>query len=355
VTTRATHTLTDFWRHFIREMPKVELHLHLEGAFTFPTLLSLIRKYGDQGQVRTLEELRQKFVYRDFLHFIETWVWKNQYFRAAEDFELAVYETLMDLRKQNLLYVEAFFSPWDFKTNGLGMEEITEAVLAGCTRASRDCGIRWRLIADINREHGPDAGLRRIEQVRKYKDRGVIGIGLGGREREFPAAAFAEVYAEAAHQGLFCTAHAGEADGARSVRAALEQLHVHRVGHGVRAVEDPHVVSLLKRLHVPLEICVTSNVMTGVVPSPAQHPLRKLFDAGLTLTINTDDPTMFGCTLSGEFQLLLGVLGFSPGEIRSLCLNAVNASTLAEEEKAVLKRTVEQAWASVPLDAWLEP
>lgn len=338
----------ELWNRFLLEMPKVELHLHLEGAFTLATLFQLVQKYGGDPSVEEPEDLRSRFVYDDFSQFIDTWIWKNRFFRSGEDFELSSYETLLALSQQNVRYVEAFYSPWDFEKNGLTMEEITDSVLSGCESASRDCGIGWSLIADINREHGPAAGMVRLRQLAKFRHRGVIGIGLGGREKEFPAGPFEGVYREAARVGLFCTAHAGEADGPRSVRAALEQLQVRRIGHGIRAVEDPALVEMLRESRIPLEVCMTSNVKTGVVRSLKEHPVRRLFDAGVKVTINTDDPAMFGCTLSGEFALLLHELGFAPAEIKALCLNAVEASALASDGKAGLVKAVESAWAVAP-------
>jgi|WetSurMetagenome_2_1015567.scaffolds.fasta_scaffold25386_2 adenosine deaminase len=329
---------------WVREMPKVELHLHLEGAFTLETLLRLIRKHEPSTSLRSVDDLRGRFIYADFSGFIDTWNWKNGYFRAGQDFELSAYHTLEALSRQNVLYVEPFFSPWDFRNNGPGMEEITESILAGCVRANRDFGIQWNLIADINREHGPEEGMSRIEQVLRYRDRGVIGIGLGGREKEFPAGAFADVYARAARHNLLLTAHAGEADGPASIWAALDGLHVHRIGHGIRACEDDSLVAALAERRVPLEVCVTSNVKTGVVPSLALHPVRTLFERQLCITINSDDPTMFDCSVTGEYLLLLDHLGFSIADIKTLSLNGVLASALDVSAKHRLSSRFEEYW-----------
>lgn len=335
---------TTDWARLVREMPKVELHLHLEGAFTLETLFRLIRKHEPSTSLRSPDDLRERFIYTDFSSFINIWNWKNTYFRTGQDFELSSYHTLEALSRQNVLYVEPFFSPWDFRNNGLGMEEITESILAGCTRATQDFGIRWNLIADINREHGPAEGLSRIEQILRYRDRGVIGIGLGGREKEFPAEAFVDAYARAARHHLLLTAHAGEADGPASIRAALDVLHVHRIGHGIRACEDASLVATLAERRIPLEVCVTSNVKTGVVPSLSQHPVRTLFDQHLCITINSDDPTMFDCSLTGEYLLLLDHLGFSPADIKILSLNGVLASALDVNAKRQLSSRFEEYW-----------
>ena len=333
-----------FWREFITGMPKVEIHLHLEGAFTLSTLLTLIRKYGGDTSVQTVDDLQERFSYRDFARFIDTWKWKNQFFRRGQDFELSAYQTLLDLRSQNVLFVEAFFSPWDFAENGIGMEEIAESVIAGCEQARKECGIGWRLIADINREHGPEEGMKRVDQICRFQRRGVVGIGLGGREVEYPAGLYKEVYAEAGRRGLLLTAHAGEAAGPESIWAALDALHVHRIGHGVRAQEDPLLVETLRQRHVPLEMCVSSNVRTGVVTTIAEHPIRRYLREGLNVTLNTDDPTMFGCRLTGEYLMLLDDLDWEIREIRTLSMNAVDALSLDYAEKESLRRRFEVAW-----------
>jgi adenosine deaminase len=333
-----------FWRRFIIGMPKVEIHLHLEGAFTLSTLLTLIRKYGGDASIQTIDDLRDRFVYRDFAQFIDAWIWKNQFFRHGEDFELSAYQTLLDLHSQNVLHIEAFFSPWDFMDNGIGMEEITESLIAGCERAKRECGIGWGLIADINREHGPDVGMHRIDQICQFQDRGVIGVGLGGREAEYAADAYDQVYAEAARRGLLLTAHAGEAAGPESMWAVLDTLHVHRIGHGVRAQEDLNLVETLRQRQVPLEMCLTSNVRTGVVPTFGEHPIRRYLLSGLKVTLNTDDPTMFGCSLTGEYLMLLEKLGWEIEEIRALAMNAVDALALDPVAKDDIRRRCESDW-----------
>ena len=189
--------------------------------------------------------------------------------------------------------------------------------------------------------------MRRLDQICRYQSRGVIGVGLGGREEEYPAALYEGVYKEAGRRGLFLTAHAGEAAGAQSVWAALNRLGVRRIGHGVRAYEDPVLVTVLRERKIPLEMCITSNVRTGVVRSVREHPIRQLFQRGVKVTVNTDDPTMFGCTLAGEYLLLLNDLDFTPGEIRTVCLNGVEATVLDMTRKSALARQVEQAWSGV--------
>jgi len=323
-------------REFILNMPKVELHLHLEGAFTYEMLFNLIKKYGGDPSVKSIKDIEQRFAFRDFPHFIETWFWKNRFFREPQDFEESTYFTLKNLHQQNVIYIEAFYSPWDFLPNGLSVADITESTLTAVKRAEKDFGIKCQLIADISREFGWETALDRLNDVVHFRDRGVIGIGLGGSEQKYPPEPFEAVYKAAREQGFHVVAHAGEAAGPESIWAAMQKLNIERIGHGVRAVEDATLVETLKRTQIPLEICVTSNLKTGVYKSIETHPIKYFFDNGLFVTVNSDDPAMFGATITDEFLLLYEKLNFSLKAIKMLTINAVRASFLQESEKQVI-------------------
>ncbi len=338
------------WNEFIRCLPKIELHLHLEGAFTLETLYRLIKKYGGDHDIYSIEDIKLKFIYDKFEDFIQTWYWKNKYFREGEDFELSTYETLVGLKQQNVVYIEAFFSPWDFGHNGISMEEITESVILGCERAEKDTGIQWKLIADLNRDHGPELASKHLEKIAAYNNRGVIGVGLGGNESLHPAALFTDVFQEAKALGLRRVAHAGEAAGAESVYSTIIDLNAERIGHGVRAIDNPDLMNLLKQSQIPIEVCITSNVMTGAVPSINYHPVKQFLRQGLKVTINTDDPTMFNCTLNDEYFLLLGVLQCSLQDIKNVCYNALESSFLDHVERIQFEKIFNDAWIQAPED-----
>jgi len=329
---------------FIKTMPKVELHLHLEGAFTFEFLLSLIDKYGGDWSIQNISDLKKKFIFNDFPHFIETWFWKNQFFREPEDFEQSTYFTLENLHRQNVVYAEVFYSPWDFVQFGLPVEAITEATLSGIRRAEIDFGINCKLIADLCRDYGADKAIDRFSQIIRYRDNGLIGIGLGGSEQKFPPGPFENVYKLAKEKGFHRVAHAGEAAGAESVWEAVQQLNVERIGHGVRAIEDLKLVEYLREKRIALEICVTSNLKTAVFPSNEAHPIKQFFNDGLLITINSDDPTMFGATITDEYVLLYEKLDFTPGSIKELTINAVNASFLPVSEKRTFIDRINEFW-----------
>lgn len=325
---------------YIHEMPKIELHVHLEGAFTHEFLFELIQKYGGDPNVNSIEDLEKKFEFKDFPHFIDTWFWKNKFFRQPKDFEDCTYTTLKNLHEQNVVYVEAFYSPWDFLDNDIRVEEITEATLSGVRRAQEEFGIRCALIADIIRDLGAETASERVRQVLPYKDQGVIGIGLGGSEQKYPPELFADAFKLARNYGLHVVAHAGEAAGPESIWAAIDALRVERIGHGVRAIEDKNLIDALADMRIPLEICVTSNIKTGVFPDYQEHPLRDLCKNDLLITINSDDPTMFGSSLTDEFCILHDELKFSIKEINQLVLNAVESTFLEKEDKEALAKQI---------------
>ena len=328
----------------IRDMPKTELHIHLEGAIPLETLFTLIQKRGGDPSVSTLEDLQRKLTYTDFEHFISTWTWKNKFIREERDFEEITYQALRTLSQQNVKYVEAFYSPGDFWRHGLSVAAITEYTIKGKEKARRDFGIRSELIIDLVRDHGPNVGMQRLEDVEPYLGKGVIGVGLGGSEQAFPADHYETVYREAKHRGFRLTAHAGEAGGPESIWAAVKKLGCERIGHGVRAAEDPTLVALLRKERIPLEVCMISNVKTGVFESLEAHPIRRYFKDGLMVTVNSDDPTMFNTSITQEYSLLVRKLGFTLEDVKQLTLNGVEASFLPDVDKGSLKSQFENEW-----------
>jgi len=338
--------LSDRLEQFILEIPKVELHLHLEGAIPLPTLLNFIQKRGKHKSIKSLEDLKKRLVCSNFTQFIKVWLWKNSFITAYEDFEELAYQVLQSLSQQNVKYVEAFYSPRDFsfRRKRLSARGITESLIKGKKRAFNDFGIRSELIVDLVRDYGPRMGMDLIKELTDYLDQGIIGIGLGGSEKLFPAGLFNKVYQEARDRGFRLTAHAGEAAGAKSIWAALDELGVERIGHGLRVYEDPRLVDYLKERQIPLEICVVSNIRTQVCKTFKEHPVRNYFKEGLMVTINSDDPTMFDTSITNEYLVLIKKFGFSLEEIRKINLNSIEASFMSNNEKDLMKKTFNQEW-----------
>jgi adenosine deaminase len=328
-----------------RRLPKIELHLHLEGAIPHDALWELVGKYGGDGDLGGPAGLAERFRYRDFAHFIDVWTWKNRFLREYDDFTLVAEAVARDLAAQRIHYAEAFFSPGDFAGHGLAVQPLAAAIRAGLDRVA---DVEVALIADLIRDTGPQVAAATLEAVAEVREFGVVGVGLGGSEQSFPPEPFAPVYERARRLGLRTTVHAGEAAGPASVWSAIRALRPERIGHGTRAAEDPTLVGHLAATRLPVEACPLSNVATGVVGSLEEHPIRRLRDAGVLVTVNTDDPKMFGNSLAEEYALLQARLGVSADEVRGLLLDAVAASWLSEPRKQQLADAFrsDPAWAT---------
>jgi adenosine deaminase len=303
-----------------------------------------LEKYGGDSQIKTPADIEKKFVFRDFEHFLELWFWKNQYYKEPADFEDCAYKTLEHLSHQNVIYCEMFYSPWDFISEKLSVEDITESVLCGINRAKNEFPIDCALIADIVRDYDSDSAIDRVKQVEPYNDQGVIGIGLGGSEQKYPARLFSDAFKRARDCGFHLTAHAGEASGPESVWEAINVLNAERIGHGVRAIEDPQLIEYLKNNNIPLEVCVNSNLKTKIFALPELHPIKKFIDMGLNITINSDDPSMFGASLTEEFFILLDQYQISLDNIRQLTLNALNSAFVSDEARFRLREKIDCFW-----------
>ena len=330
---------------WFESVPKTEIHLHLEGAIPHAALWKLVQKYGGDPSVQEFEDLQARFEYRDFPHFLDMWAWKNGFLREYEDFEFIAEAIARKLASQNIQYTEVFYSPPDFACHGLLTQKLTEAIRAGLDQVS---DIEVALIADLVRDYGPEQARLTLQEVEEVRNLGVIGIGLGGAEHKHPAELFEDVFLEANEMGFHTTAHAGEGAGAESVRCAITNLRVHRVGHGIRAIEDEELLELIAKTQVPLEICPISNIRTGIVDTLSEHPIRNFFERGILVTVNTDDPEMFNNTLAQEYRLLEQEAGFSRSQTRQLILNGIEATWLPADRK----RRMRQDFENDPV--WLE-
>ena len=332
---------------FICSLPKAELHLHLEGSVDPETLAELSRRHPtpltttndryrnveDSGCVFTEEEARELYRYKHFTGFM--WAFKavTERLRTAEDYELVTYRMMQKLHAQNVLHAEVYISAGVVQWRGQEFAPLFEGAERGRARGEGDFGISLYWIFDAVRHFGVDEAQRVVEEAVRLKDRNVIGIGIGGDERHATPEQFREAYEYAARNGLRLTVHAGETVGPESVWGALRELKADRIGHGLRAIEDPELVRYLAEKQIPVEICITSNLLTGCCPAVEQHPVRRLFNAGVMVTLNSDDPDMFHTTLSGEYEIAQRWFGFSDDELRELAKNSFRASFLPEEKK----------------------
>lgn len=337
--------VTRLARPWLSAVPKVELHVHLEGSIPLPTLWQLVMKYHGEDECPTQAHLTDRFRYRNFSHFIDTWVWKNRFIRELEDMETIAEAAARAWVAEGIVYVEAFYSPGDFARHGLSTQEITCALRRGLSRVPE---VEVSLIADLIRDFGPVRALRTLSEVCEVKDQGVIGIGIGGSEAEFPPQPFAYVFERARRSGFHTSAHAGEDAGAESIWGALESLGVERIGHATRAVDDPGLVEHLRASRTALELCPLSNCATGVIPELSRHPIRRYFDLGLCVSVNTDDPAMFGNSLSRELDAVADAFNFDESELKKMICGAAEGAWLSEADRVQLRTRLESdpAWTS---------
>ena len=318
---------------WLARIPKVELHLHLEGAIPFDAMWELIQKYGGDPSVPSPGALAERFQFRDFAHFIQVWIWKNQFLREYEDFTYISKAFARQLERQNIRYAEVFFSPVTFEDDGLEIPRLFEAIRAGLSSVPE---VEVALIPDLVRDYGPKRALKTLREINEVRDQGIIGVGLGGSEHKFPPDRFKKAYKEARKLEFRTTAHAGEAAGSKGIWGAIRKLGVDRIGHGTRAGEDESLVDYLVEKQIPLEMCPLSNVSTRVVDAIESHPIRRYFDRGVLVTVNTDDPMMFRNSLAAEYQALTEAHKFTRDDIHTLVLNGIQASWLSPERKRTL-------------------
>ena len=284
------------------------------------------------GDVLTEEDVRRLYSYKDFNGFMLAFKAVTERLRTPEDYELITYRLMQKLRQQNVMHAEVYVSVGVIRWRGQEFEPIFEGLERGRERGHRDFGISLLWIFDAVRHFGPDAAAEVFDLAARYRDRNVAGIGIGGDERRGPAEWFSDLYKNAAAQGLRLTAHAGETTGPESVWGALN-IGAERIGHGLSIVRDPELVEVLAHKQIPVEICVSSNLRTGVCADFGEHPLKRLFEEGLMVTLNTDDPAMFQTSLCREYELAAEEFGFSRDQLREIARNSFEASFLPVEKK----------------------
>jgi aminodeoxyfutalosine deaminase len=314
---------------FILGLPKAELHLHLEGSVDAATLAEL---RGRHGKASAAGELERLYRYENFTDFLMAFKTVTDDLQTPEDFELITYRLMEKLKSENVLHAEVYVSVGVCLWRGQKFDPIFAGMERGRARGERDFGISLLWIFDAVRQFGADKALEVAELAVRYKGPSVVGFGIGGDELKAPPELFRDVYAYAADHGLRLTAHAGENAGPGSIWGALN-LRAERIGHALTAGQDPELVEVLSRRQVPVEICVTSNLRTGCCPSITEHPLRHYFDQGLMVTLNSDDPAMFGTSLAREYQLAQDQFGFTDEHLRELARNSFEASFLPAEKK----------------------
>ena len=317
---------------FIRQLPKAELHLHLEGAVEPATLLELSARHGDRA---TLAEIEALYTYTDFQSFLMAFKAVSGHLRGPDDYELITYRLMQRLKEENILHAEVYVAVGVCLFRKQDFPAIFEGLERGRARGARDFGVSLLWIFDATRHFGVEEAQKVFELAVRYHDRQVVGVGIGGDEQKAPPELFRSVYAYAEDHGLRLTAHAGETGPPESVWGALN-LRAERIGHAFTASQDADLIEELAQRQNPVELCITSNLRTGVCKAVAEHPTKNYFDQGVMITLNTDDPALFGTTLSREYQLAQETFGFTDEHLRELARNSFEASFLPAEKKLEL-------------------
>ena len=331
---------------WLRKLPKVELHLHLEGTIEPRTLVALSRRHD--ADPLTLDAARRLYTYENFLGFLMAFKAVSDRLLTPDDYELITYNMVRTLAAQGVVHAEVYISFGIlYFWRKVEVEPYVEAIERGRIRGETDFGTTVYWIIDAVRNFGPEEATRVFRKAAELRAQypSIVGIGIGGDEAKGPASLFKTHYAEARDAGLRLTAHAGESggpiDGPASIWAALN-IGAERLGHGLAAEHDPQLMEVLAERQIPIEINVTSNIRTGCCPSFDDHPLRRYFDSGLMVTLNSDDPPMFGANLLGEYIFAQQQYDFSLDQMRELAANAVEASFLPPTRKLALLAQIEQ-------------
>lgn len=321
-------------REFVEAMPKVELHVHLEGATQPATLLKLAKKNGISLPANDLEGVKNWFKFENFDQFVQVYIACIECFRSGEDIELLAEEFAREQARQNILYTEATYTAETiFRRCGVPGDEQIEALLAGFAKVPE---VKVQLILDIVRDMDVPNGEWTSALCQKWNAKGVCAIGLSGFEGRNPVSRHSAAIRDAKKAGLKVSTHAGETQGPESIREVLADADPDRIGHGVRCVEDAHLVAELRTSQIHLEVNPSSNICLGGYPGLTEHPLPRMMDEGLNVSINSDDPPFFDTTLSDEYWRCAQEYEFSTDTVFSLAQNAARNAFLPDADKKAL-------------------
>ncbi|MEV0280667.1 adenosine deaminase [Streptomyces sp. NPDC050610] len=326
---------------FIAGLPKAELHVHHVGSASPRIVSELAARHPDSPVPTDPEALADFFTFRDFAHFIEVYLSVVALIRDAEDVRLLTYEVARDMARQNIRYAELTVTPYSSTSRGIPDAAFVEAIEDARTAAEADLGVRLRWCFDIPGEAGLAAAEETERIATRLRPEGLVSFGLGGPEIGVPRPQFAPYFERAIAAGLHSVPHAGETTGPETIWDSLTDLRAERIGHGTSAVQDPKLLAHLAEHRIPLEVAPTSNIATRAVATLEEHPLKQMVDAGVVVTINSDDPPMFGTDLNSEYAIAARLLDLDARGVAALAKNAVEASFMEAADKAKLAAEID--------------
>ncbi|WP_232661305.1 adenosine deaminase [Pseudonocardia sp. TRM90224] len=326
---------------FARALPKVELHVHLVGSASVPTVLALAARHGAATVPSDPAELAEYYRFRDFAHFVDIYQTVNALVTGPADVTDLVVGLARDAAAGGVRYAEVTVTPMSHVHVGMDPAAVADALLEGRERAAAEFGIELGWIFDTAGELGVENAWDTLDWVLKHRPEGTVGYGLAGPEIGIGRALFTRPFTVAREAGLHSLPHAGETTGPATVWSALTDLGAERIGHGIHSVTDPRLLDHLAEHRIPLEVCPTSNVRTGAVPSMAAHPLPRLLQWGVPVTLNTDDPGMFDCDIAGEYLVAHEAFGLTPAELAQIARTGVDAAFCSAELKRTLHAEID--------------
>jgi adenosine deaminase len=336
---------------FYQSLPKVDLHRHLEGSVRLTTLLEVRRAHGrplpDTGKLPELVQVNpaDKYTFENFLSKFQT---LRLFYRSPEIIDRITRETVADAAKDNVRYLELRFTPVALsRAESFPLAEVMDWVVTAAREAEQQYQVKTRLIASVNRQESLDLAAEVARLAADRLDKGIVGLDLAGNEAQHTGLPFAGLFKEARQMGLHITIHAGEWSGPQNVKMAILDLEAERIGHGVRVLEDPEVVGLARERYIPFEVCITSNLQSGVIPPDTVHPLPRMLSLGLNATIHTDDPSISQITLGNEYDYACENLGLSLETLNNRILTAANAAFLPDIDKDQLVKALQAELAVV--------
>lgn len=335
-----------------QKIPKVELHRHLEGSLRVDTLVDIARQYGFDYQTHDSLSPRVQIAADDPLtveNFLSKFAVLRTFYQSPEIIQRVVREAIQDAAQDNIRYMELRFTPVALsKARNFPLDETMDWVLEAAVAAADAYSIQVNLLVSVNR-HEPVAEAEAVTKLAADRlSRGIVGLDLAGDEVNFPAEPFKALFQEARQAGLKICLHAGEWSGALNVAHAITEMQADRIGHGIQVMQEPEIVQLARDTFVPFEVCITSNYQSGIISAVSEHPIKNMIEAGLNVTINTDDPGISRITLSDEYQTASQDIGITRQQLRDMILQAARSTFQPPRSKQALVNKMKSE-----LDAWL--
>lgn len=339
------------FEEILREMPKVDLHLHLDGSLKPETIMELSYIEGIELPVFEIERLipymRVGEECGSLKDYLSKFDFTTQFLQSASSLERVSFEVVEQAAAHNCKYVEVRFAPQLHLKKGLTVEESIYHVIEGLKRGEREYGVKARAIAICMRNHSRESNIEVIEAAANYLGKGMAAVDLAGDEASYPPEFFRDVFSVSHKRGIPVTIHAGEAAGPNNIYEAITNLGATRVGHGVRLKESLPILEMVAKRGIPLEMCPVSNIQTKAVADWEDYPIREYFDRGIKVTVNTDNPSVSGTDITKEYRILIEKFGFTLKELSTLIMNGVEAAFLEDSEKRILKREMLERFSAL--------